>query len=102
MPRLAGLIKHTLRRKGGLADLEQLAAASAQRAEAVREGIRLLAARGDVQILEEGDTTMRLAPGDGQARPELEEAQARLRALLGETAAYRAYFGRTPPERLIQ
>jgi hypothetical protein len=98
---LAGLVKHTLRRKKGLAELGQLAAASAQRAESVRAGLHLLAARGDVQIVEEGDTSMRLAPGDGRPREELDEAQARLGALLQETAAYRTYFVRAPSERLI-
>ncbi len=107
MPRLAGLLKHSLRRKAGLADLEQLAAASAQRAETVREGIRLLAARGDVLIVEEGDTTIQLAPGDGGANTdsgattELEEIQARLWALLQETAAYRVYLSRAAAERLV-
>jgi single-stranded-DNA-specific exonuclease len=101
LPRLAGLIKHTLRRKQGVADLEQLAASSAQRIAAVREGIYLLAARGDVQVVQEEDTIMRLIPGDGQSRPELPEIQARFRAILQETAAYRAYFARTAPERLV-
>jgi hypothetical protein len=101
LPRLAGLLKHTLRRKKGLADLEQLAASSAQRLEAVREGIYLLAARGDVQIVEEEDTIMQLIPGTGHTQPELPEIQARLRALLQETAAYRTYFGRSAPDRLV-
>ena len=102
MPRLAGLIKHALRHKQGLADLGQLAAASAQRAESVREGIRLLAARGDVQIIKEGDTSIQLAPGSQhRAQAEIDEIEARLRALLQETAAYRVYFARTAPERLV-
>ena len=101
MRRLAGLIKYTLRHKEGLAELETLAAASAQRAETVREGIRLLATRGDVQILQEGDTRMQLAPGTGTPAGEEAEVAARLRALLQETAAYRAYFARTDAERLI-
>jgi single-stranded-DNA-specific exonuclease len=101
MQRLAGLIKHTLRHKKGIADLEQLAAASAQRSESVRKGIHLLADRGDVQIVEERETTMRLAPGDGNAKTEIDEVKAPLEALLQETAAYRAYFARTAPDRLI-
>jgi single-stranded-DNA-specific exonuclease len=101
LPRLAGLIKHTLRRKQGVADLERLAASSAQRITAVREGIYVLAARGDVQIVQEEETSMQLIPGDGQPRPELPETQARFRAILQETAAYRAYFARTAPERLV-
>ncbi|MGD9099001.1 MAG: single-stranded-DNA-specific exonuclease RecJ [Anaerolineae bacterium] len=101
MPRLAGLVKHALRHKKGLANLEQLAAASAQRAEAVREGIHLLVARGDVRVTKEDDTTIQLAPGDGHAETELEEIQTRLRALLQETAAYRVYFARALPEHLV-
>jgi single-stranded-DNA-specific exonuclease len=101
MRRLAGLIKYTLRHKDGLAELETLAAASAQRAETVRAGIHLLAARGDVQILHEGNTTMQLAPGTKMPQGKETETAARLRALLQETAAYRAYFARTAAERLI-
>ncbi len=101
MTRLAGLIRYALRHKQGSADLEQLAASSAQRIESVREGIHWLAARGDVQIIEEEARTMQLASGDGQSRPELDDIQARLQALVQETAAYRAYFARTPPERLV-
>jgi hypothetical protein len=101
LPRLASLLKHTLRRKEGLADLEQLAASSAQRIEAVREGIYLLAARGDIQIVKEYDTLIQLAPGDGHTQSELPEIQARLRALLQETAAYRTYFARSAPDRLV-
>lgn len=101
LPRLAGLVKHTVRRKHGVADLEQLAAASAQRIETVREGIHLLAARGDVKIIDEKSTTMKLAPGDGDTSPEIEAVAGRLRALLAETAAYRTFFGRTEAEQLI-
>jgi len=101
MPRLAGLVKHTLRRKKGLAHLDALAAASAQRVETVRAGLHLLQAQGHIRIVEETDATLQLAHGAGQVRPEMEEVQARLQALLQETAAYRAYFARTPAERLI-
>ncbi len=101
MPRLAGLIKYALRHKQGIADLQELAAASAERIESVREGIHLLHARGDVKIVEESATSIRLLPGDGQPTPELDASQARLQALLQETAAYRAYFARTPADRLI-
>ncbi len=101
VPRLAGLVKHTLRRKKGLAQLEALAAASAQRVETVRAGLHLLQAQGHIRIVDETDATLQLAHGAGQVRPEMEEIQARLHALLQETAAYRAYFARTPAERLI-
>jgi single-stranded-DNA-specific exonuclease len=100
--RLAGLIRHALRRKTGIADVEQLAAASGQRIETVREGILLLSARGDVKIIEEKDVTFRLAPGDGPESPDLDLTQTRLHALLQETAAYRVFFARTSAEQLKQ
>jgi single-stranded-DNA-specific exonuclease len=101
MSHLVGLIKHTLRRKNGIAELEQLAAASAQRIETVLQGIYLLAARGDVRIIAEETAIIQLAPGDGRQKLEIDEIETRLRALLQETAAYRAYFTRTAPERLL-
>ncbi len=101
MARLGGLLKYTLRRKNGSADLEQLAAASAQRIETVRQGLRLLNARGDIQIVAEDDTLYRLAPGQNQAGADIHEIEAGLRALLQETAAYRAFFARANPERLV-
>jgi single-stranded-DNA-specific exonuclease len=101
VPRLAGMIKFALRQRDGLADLAQLAAVTGQRIGAVREGIYLLRARGFVTIVEEKEGIMRLTLGDGQVRPDLEQTEARLRALLQETAAYRVYYGRTDPERLL-
>jgi hypothetical protein len=101
MERLSGLIKHTLRHKQGVAELEILAAASAQRAESVREGIRLLHARGDIRILHQGNRTMHIAPAKGEVKNDVDAVRARLEALLQETAAYRTYFGRTDAARLI-
>jgi single-stranded-DNA-specific exonuclease len=100
MPLLAGFIKHTLHCKEGIADLERLAASSAQRVESVRAGIHLLAARGDVNIISDGDTTIHITHGSGQQQPNLDEMQAYLQAHLQETAAYRAFFARTAVERL--
>jgi len=67
----------------------------------VRAGLHLLDCRGDIRILDENDATVRLTHGTGQVKAELEQTHARLQALLQETAAYRAYFARTPAERLI-
>jgi single-stranded-DNA-specific exonuclease len=101
MARLAGLVKYTLRRREGVADLEQLAAASAQRIETVRQGVLLLGARGDVQVIAQDDMVFQLAPGKTQTAAGTRAIETRLRALLQETAAYRAFFARADPERLI-
>ena len=102
LPRLAGLVKHALRAKGGRAEYADLAAAMGSREEAVRLGLQWLAAAGHVRIVDEDVTGFCLAlAGAGETptrrRPALldEDCDAlrrRLADLLAETAAYRRYF----------
>jgi single-stranded-DNA-specific exonuclease len=98
--RLAGLLKHDLRRRQGQVYLPALAAACGQRLATVRKGIEWLAARGQILIQTwDGDgLTIAQGAGEKQAAPELE---AELRVLLSETAAYRAYFRRTDARQLV-
>ncbi len=103
MRRLGGMVKHALRRKGGVLQVAEVAAALGARSEAVRLGVRLLAARGDLRLVEEGSGQIRLAL-DGESPPDpdrIAQIEAHLKALLAETAAYRAYFGRAPAESLV-
>ncbi|NIV40712.1 MAG: hypothetical protein GWN58_68345, partial [Anaerolineae bacterium] len=58
-------------------------------------------ARGHVSVLSDDGGAMRLAVGGQTASADLHRAVARLRELLEETAAYRAYFARADKERLI-
>jgi len=51
-------------------------------------------------VSEEGDE-MRLAPGSGKVSEDLKERSVRLKALLGETAAYRAHFGRADTRAIV-
>jgi hypothetical protein len=97
------MVKHALRRKGGIVQVAEVAAALGARSESVRLGIRLLAARGDLRLVEEGNSQIHLAlDGESTADPDqVARIEAHLRALLAETAAYRAYFGRAPTESLI-
>jgi len=101
LARLAGLLKHALRAKGGWVRLSALAAATAQRQATVRAGIAWLEAHGHVHVLEDAGDEIRLGEGDGLERGPQPQVTARLRALLEETAAYRAYFAHAHPERLI-
>ncbi|MFZ5918782.1 MAG: single-stranded-DNA-specific exonuclease RecJ [Chloroflexota bacterium] len=100
LTRLAGLVKHALG-QGGRVDLAALAAATAQCEATVRAGLEWLAARGQVQLVQVSGEALSLAPGDGHSRPEARDIQARLKALLDETAAYRAHFLRVATDRLI-
>ncbi|MEZ4770820.1 MAG: single-stranded-DNA-specific exonuclease RecJ [Caldilineales bacterium] len=89
--RLAGLIKPVLA-SDGTVSLRYLAAATAQREVTVRAGLRWLAARGHLRVLEESDDRVQLARGEGAPSAELAAAAAELQALLNETAAYRRFF----------
>ena len=92
LERLAGLVKFALRERGGRADLDALAAATAQRVSAVRMGLLWLEAKGAVRVTERGEDAFTLEPGEGAERAEANEIAAELRAMLEEAAAYRAHF----------
>ncbi len=101
LTRLAGLVKRAIATEGGQVELSVLAAGTAQREEAVRTGLAWLEGRGDIAVLEERDGEMRVAPGEGPVERDLSEIAARLRSLLEETAAYRAFVARADAETLI-
>ena len=98
---LARLAKRALIEQGGTVDLSSLLTATAHREETVRAGLAWLEAKGHVVLLQGRDDVIRLTPGDGSESRALSGAAARLRALLEETAAYRAYVARADAEALI-
>lgn len=112
LKRLAGLTRYALSSNRGRVNISTLAAATAQRETTVRQGIAWLAARGHLVVLnndEEGDETQLAEgnhvggePGFGKAvTAHLPRIAAQLKALLEETAAYRAHFGRAEKDTLI-
>jgi single-stranded-DNA-specific exonuclease len=102
LKRLAGLIKHALRADDGRACVAMLAAATAQRVATVRVGVAWLSARGQIVVLSEDGDELQLRAGDRKTSAESKEIAAQLRALLDETAAYRAHFARAAPETLFE
>jgi single-stranded-DNA-specific exonuclease len=98
---LARLAKRAITVEGGLVELPTLAAATAQRQEIVRTGLDWLEAKGLVTIIEQRDDALRLAPAEGSATQDLAAIGDRLRSLLEETRAYRAYVARADAEALI-
>jgi len=92
LARLAALVKYAVKRKDGLAGLETLAAAMADRERSVAVGLQVLRALGklDYQVGASGD--YRLALADGAPRDQLDALQKRLGLLLRETRAYRNYW----------
>lgn len=99
--RLAGLVKRALNANQGRTRISTLAAATAQREEAVRAGLAWLVGRGQITILDETSDEIRLAPGSQTISPDLPQSVMQLRVLLEETKAYRAHFSRADPETLI-
>jgi single-stranded-DNA-specific exonuclease len=102
LKQLAGLVKRALRANDGTVAVAALAAATAHRERTVRAGLDWLAARGSVVIEGETDGELHLAAGDGVRGDELPAVTDRLRALLEETAAYRAYFARAEAQALME
>lgn len=101
LARLAGLVKRALHTEAGQVSVARLAAATAQRAAAVRLGLRWLAARGHIRIeAEEGDA-LRLAASAEPSSADLPAVTAQLRALLAETAAFRRYFAQADADVLL-
>ncbi len=100
LKRLAGLTKHALNSNAGRVSISMLAAATAQREATVRAGLAWLAARGHLAILDKDGDKVHLAAGNQQASADLPQTAARLKALLEETAAYRAHFARAEKETL--
>lgn len=102
--RLAGLARHALNARAGRAPIAGLAAATAHREATVRLGLAWLAGRGHIQVTELQGEEAWLAPGNGQpvAADELARLDARLKAALDETAAYRAYFRQAEATALLR
>ena len=101
LKRLSGLVKSALNSSRGRASISTLAAATAQREATVRAGIAWLASRGHVAVLEEDGDEIRLDESHQTKAADLPGAGARLRALLEETAAYRAHFARAAAQTLL-
>ncbi len=101
--RLMGLCKYTVRHRNGQGDLLKMAVAAAQTVEAVQWGLRLLAAKNVIMLTDQGGDTVGIAaPSASQTGPyDEQEAEAVLRSLLAESAAYRAFFRRASTDALL-
>jgi single-stranded-DNA-specific exonuclease len=101
LKRLAGLTRYALNSHQGRVNVSTLAAATAQREATVRQGIAWLVARGHLVVLSEEGDEIRLAEGSHAVDPKgFQKPLGSLKALLEETAAYRAHFGWADKESL--
>jgi len=90
LQRLGGLLKYTINSKSGETSVEALAAATAQRADAVRYGLKWFAQSGQlaVELLPRGGVLVRKTR-DLPKFAEMESLEKLLERTLAETLAYR-------------
>jgi hypothetical protein len=100
LQRLSGLLKHALKASQGHASLFALAAATGQRKVTVRLGLDWLEGCGYIRVVAEGPEEIVIATGDGVPCDDLPQREARLKASLAETAAYRLYFLKADKDNL--
>ncbi len=100
--RLTGLLKYAIARHNGQVTYQQLAGATAQSVDTVRNGLAWLVARGTVGIRKEANGELLLSSGSSFSDP---VGAARLwveiQGQLAETAAYRAHFRRADKDSLF-
>jgi single-stranded-DNA-specific exonuclease len=102
LERLAGLTKRALKAEGGATSLSMLAAATAQRQDTVVAGLQWLASQGHITIDSRDEDSIYLRDGTQSLDGAKADDADRLRALLEETAAYRAHYMRADPDSLVQ
>lgn len=95
LTRLAGLVKHALRAKSGRVELRTLAAAMAHRENAVRLGLAWMEEQGHIHVKTDAKSSELHLMAGGEAGHALDDIALTLKAVLDETAAYRAYFRET-------
>jgi len=101
LQRLSGLIQHVLNKRAGRIALQELSSAAAQCEWTVRVGLEWLAANAQIVFTEQAGI-IELSKGAPTKNRPLPELQADLKALLTETAAFRAYYRRTDAQLLIE
>lgn len=98
---LVGLVKHTLNNKGGKTNINELAAATAQRQAAIGFGLSWLEKKGMVHFHVLDDGIVILDKESDGINADMHEMTGQVKAVLDETAAYRDYFKRASTSALF-
>jgi len=102
LERLFGLVKYAQKTYGGEASVIKLASATAQREATVRRGLEWLAAKGRFGLAWLENDRANFSANAAPDPAAIEPLQDALRALLAETAAFRAYFQQADLNALFQ
>jgi hypothetical protein len=101
LKRLAGLVKFVLQAKEGQVMITSLAAATAQRESVVEMGLAWLEAQGHIRIVNRDGDRLHISEDRLDAMGVAGEIALLLKGMLGEIAAYRAFFQRAEADALI-
>jgi len=101
LKRLIGLVKFSLKTKHGRVILTELTAAMAHKEVTVRVGIDWLSVQGYNSRYTSGGDEIIFSNEDRRVSTETSMITEQLKTLLEETAAFRAFFIKADPDRLI-
>ena len=101
MERLSGLVKFALRSPSQPVELTALASALAHKLSTIGLGLSWLEAKGVISCEPIDVEKMLLHRGSGKTSPKLEQVEASLRQALEETEAYRTFYLRQSPDKLL-
>lgn len=97
---LAGMLKYAIRARGGMVDIEELAAACGQRRSAIHAALEWLREKG-LFACSDTPTGWRVSPAHAPPGPHLNAFATRLRDVLHETAAFRRFWQQAPVQQLV-
>lgn len=101
LQRLSGLIRYAIRAQAGWVTLAGLAGACGQREITVRLGVDWLVAKGVFCQPRQEDEKTQLAEGGLLDTARVNEIEPKLKAILQETAAFRAFYLRATPQQIL-
>ena len=101
LERLVGILKNLLEHANGVASLNALSTATAQRQVAVIAGLEWLDARGHIQLVSIHQDEVKISLEGKKEIGDVEASSTKLNATLAESAAFRRYYLSADKDRLI-
>jgi single-stranded-DNA-specific exonuclease len=101
LKRLAGLTKHILRSTEGIASINALASATAQRTPAIKAGLEWLNQSGYINLISIKGDQIKLEAGAKQNHQAANVDTSQLNSILAESAAFRRYYLTASKDRLV-
>lgn len=97
---LMGIVKFIIQQRKGKTNIYQLSTILSEMENTVTVGLKVLEEKGLIGVEFVGPETLLLKRGDGQSKRGLKTQEKKLKALLGESRAFRKYLLEVDPERI--